>query len=128
MFNANPYQNGNIRRRIIEMAQEESSMMGGSTRAVITAFKDPTIQKFMAPLIHAAGTENAFEIFSEAFSNIIFESIQSGILLEESNFFDDTTTEKPKSKGSKRKGSLKRRKRRACSEDELSAPNSGMAG
>lgn len=80
-------------------------------RVQLEAYGDAAIQKYMQPLVHAWGHELAFQTFCENFNKIIAEALETGIISA-----DDVKAKR-----------RKKRKLRQVSEDELSAPNSGMA-
>lgn len=73
-----------VRGRLQEMIEEDSSIASpGSQEAQVTAFEDPTIQKFLRPLISRQGEENAFETFCNYFDNTINAFIEMGIIAED---------------------------------------------
>ena len=84
----------------------------GNAQVQNKVYEDATVQKFMQPLIHAWGQEMAFEVFCENFDKTICDAVETGVI----------SADEVKEKRSKK------RRRKAVSEDELSAPNSGMAG
>lgn len=117
-----------IRKRIIELALNDGRYAAPDNTSVqVAVFEDATVQKFMQPLIHATGVEHAFEMFCEDYNNTIISAINTGILLE--NCASESSEEKKSVKKSKKKSKKKAKvcHKRVC-EDELSAPNSGMAG
>jgi hypothetical protein len=104
----------NIRKRIVEMALNDYRYVRvGNPRVHNKVYEDATVQKFMQPLIHAWGQETAFEVFCENFDKTISDAVDTGIISA-----DDI----------KQKRASKKRRIKQVSEDELSAPNSGMAG
>lgn len=103
----------NLRKRIINMVVEDATLVYTNDRNCARIYEDATVQKFMRSLIHATGHENAYEVFCEACKNTIKDAVDTGIVS-----MDEVR--------SKRKS--KKRTRRRVSEDELTAPNSGMAG
>lgn len=103
-----------IRKRIVEMAlQNYNYVAPGNSRAQAKVYEDATVQKFMQPVIHAWGQEMAYEVFCENFDKAITDAVDTGIISS-----DEV----------KEKRASKKRRRKSVSEDELSAPNSGMAG
>jgi hypothetical protein len=73
-----------VRGRLQEMIEEDKGIASpGSQEAQVTAFEDPTIQKFLRPLISRQGEENAFETFCNYFDNTINAFIEMGIIAED---------------------------------------------
>lgn len=73
-----------IRKRILELVQEKPELAHPrSQSAAEEVFEDPTIQKHLRRLIHAHGSDMAFEIFAHKFSSLITDFINSGILPED---------------------------------------------
>lgn len=73
-----------VRGRLQEMIEDDNSIASpGSQEAQVTAFEDPTIQKFLRPLISRQGEENAFETFCNYFDNTINAFIEMGIIAED---------------------------------------------
>lgn len=104
----------NLRKRIINMVVEDTTLVYANDRNCARIYEDATVQKFMRSLIHATGHENAYEVFCEACKNTIDDAVNTGIISK------DEVRGRLKAKNKKRA--------RRVSEDELSAPNSGMAG
>lgn len=102
----------NIRKRIVEMALNDYRFVNpGNPRVQSRVYEDATVQKFMQPLIHAWGQEMAFEVFCENFDKTINDAVETGVICA-----DEVKAKRAK------------KRRKQVSEDELSAPNSGMAG
>jgi hypothetical protein len=101
-----------IRRRIVEMALNDINLASpNDAEAQVRVYEDATVQKFIHPLIHTLGEDYAFSMFCEEFDKAIDSAVETGVIA-------DSDLKKKK----------KPRRRRLCSEDELSAPNSGIAG
>ena len=53
-----------VRLRLQQMIQDDNSIASpGNQEAQVMAFEDPTIQKFIRPLISRQGEDYAFETF-----------------------------------------------------------------
>lgn len=73
-----------VRLRLQEMVNEDPSIATPrSQEAQIRAFEDPTIQKWIMPLISRQGEEQAFETFCNYFNNTISAFIEMGIIAED---------------------------------------------
>lgn len=73
-----------VRLRLQQMIQDDNSIASpGNQEAQVTAFEDPTIQKFIRPLISRQGEDYAFETFCNYFDNTINSFIQMGIVPED---------------------------------------------
>lgn len=84
MAAVNAHQWSLIRKRVLEIAQENPSLADPqSQEAAQVAFEDPTIQKHLQRLINAQGPEMAFEVFANKFSSLITDFIDSGIIAED---------------------------------------------
>lgn len=73
-----------VRLRLQQMIQDDISIASpGNQEAQVIAFEDPTIQKFIRPLISRQGEDYAFETFCNYFDNAINSFIQMGIVPED---------------------------------------------
>ncbi|MBQ7820520.1 MAG: hypothetical protein IJ341_12600 [Bacteroidales bacterium] len=73
-----------VRQRLQQMIQEDSSLASpGDQNAQITVFEDPTVQKFIRPLISKQGEDMAFEVFCNYFNNTVNSFIEMGIVAED---------------------------------------------
>lgn len=73
-----------VRLRLQQMIQDDNSIASpGNQEAQVMAFEDPTIQKFIRPLISRQGEDYAFETFCNYFDNTINSFIQMGIVPED---------------------------------------------
>lgn len=73
-----------VRLRLQEMVYEDSSLAKPHNQeAQITAFEDPTIQKWIMPLISRQGEEQAFDTFCNYFNNTIKTFIETGVIAED---------------------------------------------
>ena len=73
-----------VRLRLQQMIQDDNSIASpGNQEAQVIAFEDPTIQKFIRPLISRQGEDYAFETFCNYFDNTINSFIQMGIVAED---------------------------------------------
>ena len=84
MAAVNAHQWSLIRKRVLELAQENPALVDSqSMEAAEMAYEDPTIQKHLQRLINAQGPELAFEVFAHKFSSLITDFIESGIIAED---------------------------------------------
>lgn len=73
-----------VRLRLQEMVNENPAIAAPrSQEAQITAFEDPTVQKWIMPLISRQGEEQAFDTFCNYFDNTISAFIEMGIVAED---------------------------------------------
>lgn len=73
-----------VRLRLQEMIEEDPSLAApGDQDAQIRAFEDPTIQKWVRPMISRQGEDYAFETFANWFNNTVNIFIQMGIIAED---------------------------------------------
>jgi hypothetical protein len=73
-----------VRLRLQEMITEDPSIASPqSQEAQVAAFEDPTIQKWIMPLISKQGEEHAFDTFCNYFNNTINAFIEMGIVAED---------------------------------------------
>lgn len=73
-----------VRNRLQQMIEEDNSLASpGNQDAQITAYEDPTIQKFLRPLISKQGEDMAFETFCNYFNNTIRIFLETGIIAED---------------------------------------------
>ena len=73
-----------VRLRLQEMINENPALASpGNQEAQIAAFEDPTIQKWIRPLISRQGEEYAFDTFANWFDNMINAFIETGIVAED---------------------------------------------
>lgn len=73
-----------VRQRLQQMIEEDKSIASpGDQNAQITVYEDPTIQKFLRPLISKQGEDIAFETFCNYFNNTVNAFIEMGIIAED---------------------------------------------
>lgn len=73
-----------VRLRLQEMINENPTIaVPRNQEAQITAFEDPTVQKWIMPLISRQGEEQAFDTFCNYFDNTISAFIEMGIVAED---------------------------------------------
>jgi hypothetical protein len=73
-----------VRLRLQEMINEDPSLARPNNQdAQIEAFEDPTIQKWIMPLISRLGEEYAFDTFANYFNNTVIAFIETGIFSED---------------------------------------------
>lgn len=73
-----------VRQRLQQMIEEDKSIASpGDQNAQILVYEDPTVQKFLRPLISRQGEDMAFETFCNYFNNTINAFIEMGIVAED---------------------------------------------
>ena len=73
-----------VRLRLQEMINEDPSLAApGNQEAQIRAFEDPTVQKWVRPLISRQGEDYAFDTFANWFDNMVNAFIETGIVAED---------------------------------------------
>lgn len=73
-----------VRQRLQEMIEEDKSIASPNNQEVqIKVFEDPTVQKFLRPLISKQGEDMAFDVFCNYFNNTINAFIEMGIVAED---------------------------------------------
>ena len=73
-----------VRLRLQEMINENPTIAAPRNQeAQITAFEDPTVQKWIMPLISRQGEEQAFDTFCNYFDNTISAFLEMGIVAED---------------------------------------------
>lgn len=73
-----------VRLRLQEMISEDSSLADpGNQEAQIKVFEDPTVQKWVRPMISRQGEDYAFETFANWFNNTVNAFIEMGIVAED---------------------------------------------
>lgn len=73
-----------IRLRLQEIIYEDPSLASPhNQQAQVEVFEDPTIQKWIMPLISKQGEEQAFDTFCNYFNNTINAFIETGIVAED---------------------------------------------
>lgn len=73
-----------VRQRLQQMIEEDKSLANPNDQeAQITVYEDPTVQKFLRPLISKQGEDMAFEVFCNYFNNTVNAFIETGIIAED---------------------------------------------
>lgn len=75
---------GRVRQRLQQMINEDKRLASpGDQSAQLYVFEDPTVQKFIRPMISRQGENYAFETFANWFDTTVNDFIETGIIAED---------------------------------------------